>query len=150
MQCKQHHYSYFSLYSFFFHVYFYHCMLVYQSRMSTFQLLWYVSQLTGKCRARKFVARNEGEIKFTEEELKEISDLKRGPNFIQVTCGCTHKKKGDYTGRLRINSHGHFMIKCTCYDKCTEGKSLSQLLRLVSHHSHHTLVRCGHTYIHKL
>ncbi|XP_065628030.1 protein ULTRAPETALA 2 [Quercus suber] len=71
---------------------------------------------------RRFVARDEGGgvIRFTEEELNNISELERGPNYIEVTCGCTNKKYGDYIGKLRISSFGHFKITCTCSEKCKQ------------------------------
>lgn len=83
--------------------------------------------VTAKRSVRRFVARDEGEgvIRFTEEELNTISELERGPNYIEVTCGCTNKKYGDYIGKLRISSFGHFKITCTCSEKCKQGKSHS-------------------------
>ena len=83
--------------------------------------------VTAKRTVRRFVARDEGGgvIRFTEEELNNISELERGPNYIEVTCGCTNKKYGDYIGKLRISSFGHFKITCTCSEKCKQGKSHS-------------------------
>ena len=45
---------------------------------------------------------NENEWIFTGEELKDVHVLRTGGDYIEVTCGCTSRKYGDTTGRLRI------------------------------------------------
>lgn len=39
-----------------------------------------------------------------EEELNDMSELDRGPRFLEVKCDCTNRKYGDFTGRLRIST----------------------------------------------
>ncbi|XP_018851204.1 protein ULTRAPETALA 1-like [Juglans regia] len=45
-----------------------------------------------------------------EEELNDMSELDRGPRFLEVKCDCTNRKYGDFTGRLRISTCGHVVI----------------------------------------
>ncbi|XP_018851190.1 protein ULTRAPETALA 2-like [Juglans regia] len=59
-------------------------------------------------------------IVFDNEELNNMSELERGPDFIEVKCGYTNKKYGDFVGKLRISVSGHFMIDCKCYPECSE------------------------------
>ena len=58
-----------------------------------------------------------------------ILDFKRGEDYIEVLCGATNKKYGDYVGRLKINNEGQYFITCECCPKCPLGKfstSISQ------------------------
>ena len=68
---------------------------------------------------------NEHEWIFTGEELKDIHVLRTGGDYIEVTCGCTSRKYGDTTGRLRIFVGGQLEISCECVESCSEGTSLS-------------------------
>ena len=72
------------------------------------------------------MARKEdaGATLFPEEELNDMSELKRGPDFVEVTCGCTSKKFGDTIGTLRVHASGHFHIDCKCHSECNKSKSL--------------------------
>ncbi|KAL3016772.1 hypothetical protein AAZX31_06G235400 [Glycine max] len=47
-----------------------------------------------------------------------ILDSKRGEDYIEVVCGATNKKYGDYVGRLKINNKGQYFITCECCPKC--------------------------------
>ncbi|RVX08599.1 Protein ULTRAPETALA 1 [Vitis vinifera] len=44
-----------------------------------------------------------GELMFSDEELREISGVKRGGDYVEVTCGCTSHRYGDAVGRLRVS-----------------------------------------------
>lgn len=50
----------------------------------------------------------------------EICELEFGENFVEVRCGCTSKKYGDTTGKLKIFESGDLEIECDC--GCREGK----------------------------
>lgn len=62
-----------------------------------------------------------GVVVFTEEELSEVSGLKLGGDYIEVTCGCTSRRYGDAVGRLRIFESGNLVITCDCTPGCQEG-----------------------------
>ncbi|CAN1178472.1 Protein ULTRAPETALA 1 [Linum perenne] len=57
---------------------------------------------------------------FTEEELREMSGVKNGGDYIEVTCGCTNHRYGDAVGRLRVFLDGHLEIICECTPGCDE------------------------------
>ncbi|XP_040987853.1 protein ULTRAPETALA 1-like [Juglans microcarpa x Juglans regia] len=59
-----------------------------------------------------------------ELELNDMSELDRGPRFLEVKCDCTNRKYGDFTGRLRISTCGHVVIACESNPNCPEGKFL--------------------------
>ncbi|KAH0651072.1 hypothetical protein KY284_030984 [Solanum tuberosum] len=59
---------------------------------------------------------------FTEEELREISGVKRCDDYVEVMCGCTSHRYGDAVARLRIFSSGELEITCECTPGCTEDK----------------------------
>ncbi|GAB2285337.1 Protein ULTRAPETALA 1 [Dionaea muscipula] len=59
---------------------------------------------------------------FREEEVREMSGLKSGKNYIEVTCGCTSRRYGDAVGRLRVFIDGDLEISCECTPGCQEGK----------------------------
>lgn len=58
---------------------------------------------------------------FSDEDLSEISGLKRGGDFIEVTCGCTSQKYGDAVGRLKVFASGDLEVSCECTPGCQEG-----------------------------
>lgn len=58
---------------------------------------------------------------FSDEELSEVSGLKRGGDYIEVTCGCTSHRYGDAVGRLRVFVNGDLEITCECTPGCDEG-----------------------------
>lgn len=62
--------------------------------------------------------------KFNEEELKGIEGYEKGKNYVEVECGCTNKKYGDFGGKLRISVAGQFLITCHCFEGCEKGKLL--------------------------
>ncbi|KAF5948381.1 hypothetical protein HYC85_014338 [Camellia sinensis] len=64
-------------------------------------------------------------VVFSEEEVREISGLKRGDDYVEVTCGCTSHRYGDAVGRLRVFVTGDLEITCECTPGCQEGLSLS-------------------------
>ncbi|KAK8562517.1 hypothetical protein V6N13_018898 [Hibiscus sabdariffa] len=68
------------------------------------------------------VGRESGSMIFSEEELVEVSGLKKGTDFIEVTCGCTSHRYGDAVGRLRVFSNGDLEITCECTPGCNEDK----------------------------
>lgn len=62
-------------------------------------------------------------VMFSEEELREMSGVKRGVDHIEVTCGCTSHRYGDAVGRLRVFMNGELEITCECTPGCQEGPS---------------------------
>lgn len=76
-----------------------------------------------------------GERMFTDEEVREISGLKRmdGGDCLEVTCGCTSRRYGDAVGRLRVYSNGDLEILCECVPGCLEGLSLSVYTHTQTH-----------------
>lgn len=62
----------------------------------------------------------DGVFLFAEEELSEISGLKRGLDFVEVMCGCTSHRYGDAVGRLRVFASGDLQIDCECTPGCQE------------------------------
>lgn len=68
---------------------------------------------------------------FRDEDIKQlenIHELVRGPNYVEVICGCTSKKYGDQVGKLKISSTGQFQINCECSapSTCEEGTTCSK------------------------
>ncbi|XP_059274622.1 uncharacterized protein LOC132029337 isoform X2 [Lycium ferocissimum] len=59
---------------------------------------------------------------FSEEELREISVLKRGDDYVEVLCGCTSHRYGDAVAKLRVCSSGELQIACDCTPGCPEDK----------------------------
>nr|AJT58584.1 ultrapetala [Crocus sativus] len=59
---------------------------------------------------------------FSDEELSEISGVKKGVDFIEVMCGCTSRRYGDAVGRLRVFASGDLEISCECTPGCDEDK----------------------------
>lgn len=59
---------------------------------------------------------------FSEEELSEINEVKRGADYVEVMCGCTCRKYGDAVGRLRVFASGELEISCDCRPGCQEEK----------------------------
>ncbi|KAK1549309.1 hypothetical protein Q3G72_001981 [Acer saccharum] len=45
---------------------------------------------------------SEVQRKISEEELNSMQVLKRGQDYIEVRCGCTSQKYGDYIGKLKV------------------------------------------------
>lgn len=72
----------------------------------------------------------ESEGMFSEDELKEMSDVKSGVEYIEVTCGCTSHRYGDAVGRLRVFTNGDLEITCECTPGCNEGRFFSSLFDL--------------------
>ncbi|CAK9151371.1 unnamed protein product [Ilex paraguariensis] len=70
------------------------------------------------------VSSNGGVMMFSEEEVREMSGLKRGDDYVEVTCGCTSHRYGDAVGRLRVSVTGDLEITCECTPGCQEGLSL--------------------------
>ncbi|KAF3973970.1 hypothetical protein ACB098_04G032300 [Castanea mollissima] len=61
-------------------------------------------------------------VMFSEEELSEMSGVRRCLNYIEVTCGCTSHRYGDAVGRLRVFQNGDLEITCECTPGCQEDK----------------------------
>ncbi|XP_028761569.1 protein ULTRAPETALA 1 [Neltuma alba] len=59
---------------------------------------------------------------FSDDELKELSGMKRVGDYVEVTCGCTSHRYGDAVGRLRVFVNGYLEITCECTPGCQEGK----------------------------
>lgn len=72
----------------------------------------------------------EAAFLFADEELSEMSGLKKGADFVEVLCGCTSHRYGDAVGRLRVFASGDLEISCECTPGCQEGE-LDDLMRFV-------------------
>ncbi|KAF5174915.1 Ultrapetala-like protein [Thalictrum thalictroides] len=59
---------------------------------------------------------------FSDEELNEISGLRKEKDYIEVTCGCTSHRYGDAVGKLRVFPSGDLEINCECTPGCQEDK----------------------------
>ncbi|CAA7014020.1 unnamed protein product [Microthlaspi erraticum] len=59
---------------------------------------------------------------FSEEELREISGVIVGDDYVEVMCGCTSHRYGDAIARLRVFSDGDLQITCQCTPACKEDK----------------------------
>lgn len=59
---------------------------------------------------------------FSDEELSEISGVRKEKDYIQVTCGCTSNRYGDAVGKLRVFPNGDLEINCECTPGCQEDK----------------------------
>ncbi|XP_004251769.1 protein ULTRAPETALA 1-like [Solanum lycopersicum] len=57
---------------------------------------------------------------FCEEELRDMSVLQKGDDYVEVVCGCTSRRHGDAGARLRIFKSGELKIACECYHGCPE------------------------------
>lgn len=64
----------------------------------------------------------DGVFLFPEEEVSEISGLKKGLDFVEVMCGCTSHRYGDAVCRLRVFASGDLQIDCECTPGCQEGE----------------------------
>ena len=74
--------------------------------------------------------RESGSTIFSEEELREVSGVKRVGDYVEVTCGCTSHRYGDAVGRLRVFVNGYLEITCECTPGCQEGLFLSPKMRV--------------------
>ncbi|RLN24930.1 hypothetical protein C2845_PM07G25030 [Panicum miliaceum] len=63
-----------------------------------------------------------GAALFSEEELREVSGVRRGEDFVEMTCGCTSHRYGDAVGRLRVFASGDLEVSCECTPGCREDK----------------------------
>ena len=76
-----------------------------------------------------------GELVFSEEEVRQISGLNRGTDYVEVTCGCTSRRYGDAVGKLMVFVNGDLEISCECSPGCQEGVfSLSSHSHSISLH----------------
>ncbi|KAK9674437.1 hypothetical protein RND81_12G232400 [Saponaria officinalis] len=55
---------------------------------------------------------------FEDEELSGIVITEKGQDFIQVDCGCTNRRLGDYVGKLKVYRDGKLEVSCLCYPGC--------------------------------
>nr|GMD92133.1 protein ULTRAPETALA 1-like [Ipomoea batatas] len=62
----------------------------------------------------------DGEM-FSAEETREIYGFKRGDGYVEMMCGITTSKFGEYGGMLRIFANGDLQITCQCFNGCTAG-----------------------------
>jgi hypothetical protein len=62
-----------------------------------------------------------GAALFSEEELREVSGVRWGEDFVEMTCGCTSHRYGDAVGRLRVFASGDLEVSCECTPGCHEG-----------------------------
>ncbi|XP_027347119.1 protein ULTRAPETALA 1-like isoform X1 [Abrus precatorius] len=76
--------------------------------------------------------RESGLTMFSDEELSEVSGVKRVGDYVEVTCGCTSHRYGDAVGRLRVFVNGYLEITCECTPGCQEGLSLLSLSITIS------------------
>nr|GME13835.1 protein ULTRAPETALA 1-like [Ipomoea batatas] len=63
----------------------------------------------------------DGEM-LSAEETREIYGFKRGDGYVEMMCGITTSKFGEYGGMLRIFANGDLQITCQCFNGCTAGE----------------------------
>lgn len=56
--------------------------------------------------------------------MTAILGYEKGKDYVEVECGCTNKKYGDFVGKLRIYTSGEFSVTCHCFEGCKKGKLL--------------------------
>lgn len=80
-------------------------------------------EISGAAEKMEISGLAERELMFSDEELKDIYDLKIiSGDYIEVICGCTSRKYGDAVGTLRVYLDGKLEIKCDCIPgRCDEG-----------------------------
>ncbi|KAI6690416.1 hypothetical protein NL676_027244 [Syzygium grande] len=49
---------------------------------------------------------------FSEPEIEQMKGHKLESDYVEVECGCTHKRLGDTSGYLRVYKNGLFQINC--------------------------------------
>lgn len=67
------------------------------------------------------MAVENGAALFGEEELRDVSGVRVGDRFVEVTCGCTSARYGDAVGRLRLFASGELQVSCDCTPGCDQG-----------------------------
>ncbi|KAL6999447.1 ultrapetala [Sarracenia purpurea var. burkii] len=70
----------------------------------------------------EMVIYKEGASIFSEEELKGIGNIEKGPNYIEVKCVLKSQDHGELPGRLKVSSEGKLEINCECFSDCGEEK----------------------------
>lgn len=65
--------------------------------------------------------RESGFTMFSDEELRDMSGVKRDADHVEITCGCTSHRYGDAVGRLRVFLNGSLEITCQCTPSCHQG-----------------------------
>ncbi|KAB2596439.1 protein ULTRAPETALA 1-like [Pyrus ussuriensis x Pyrus communis] len=70
------------------------------------------------------VERESGLVLFSDDELRKMSEVNRGSDHIEVTCGYTSHRYGDAVGRFRVFVNGDLEVTCKCTPGCKEGLSL--------------------------
>lgn len=68
------------------------------------------------------INKEESKIVLKEEEISKIGGFQMEEGYIEVICGCTSRKFGDTTGKLKVFESGQFLINCECSVDCKEGK----------------------------
>uniref|UniRef100_I1PX16 SAND domain-containing protein n=1 Tax=Oryza glaberrima TaxID=4538 RepID=I1PX16_ORYGL len=68
------------------------------------------------------MAVENGAALFGEEELRDVSGVRVGDRFVEVTCGCTSARYGDAVGRLRLFASGELQVSCDCTPGCDQDK----------------------------
>lgn len=67
-------------------------------------------------REMEVVVHGQGATMFSDEELRGIANIEKGPNHIEVMCLVRSSDYGELPGKLEI--------KCECFPTCREGKSI--------------------------
>ncbi|KAL8166173.1 LOW QUALITY PROTEIN: hypothetical protein V2J09_007672 [Rumex salicifolius] len=79
------------------------------------------AKVVTRARTKRFV------VLFPSKELDKFDVLNIGYDFVEVRCGITSRKYGDYVGRIKIFQNGRVLISCECFDGCTaDNLSLSE------------------------
>ncbi|XP_028116582.1 protein ULTRAPETALA 2-like [Camellia sinensis] len=68
------------------------------------------------------VVYSDGATMFRDEELRDISEVEKGLNFIEVKCLLKSKDHGEQVGKLKISADGKLEINCDCVPDCQQGK----------------------------
>ena len=67
----------------------------------------------------------QGATMFSDEELRGITNIEKGPNYIAAKCVLKSQDHGELPGRLMVFPEGKLEISCECYPGCPKGNSLS-------------------------
>ncbi|KAI7981362.1 Protein ULTRAPETALA 1 [Camellia lanceoleosa] len=66
------------------------------------------------------VVYGDGATMFRDEELEDISEIERGPNFVEVKCLLKSQNHGEQVGNLKVFLEGKIEINYGCVLNCQE------------------------------
>ncbi|XP_057461108.1 protein ULTRAPETALA 2-like [Actinidia eriantha] len=66
----------------------------------------------------EMIVYGEGATMFSNEELRGITNIEKGPNYIAAKCVLKSQDHGELPGRLMVFPEGKLEISCECYPGC--------------------------------